>query len=140
MAYRFELENVEESKRIVGVKCASAEYKTHKCLPGNPQYKRCVGTATVEAKGGRITDACGLREFLSHTSGSKGGFIVGEPYDGKELHDYRDKTILGAGLENTADFDVDNAARNMLNEKIADSQSPPWCKVKDGKKSILSFF
>ncbi|KAJ3492980.1 hypothetical protein NLG97_g5024 [Lecanicillium saksenae] len=140
LAYRFELENVEESKRIIGVKCASAEYATHKCLPGNPKYKRCVGTATVEARGGRMTDACGLREFLSHTSGNKGGHIKGEPYDGEDLHDYRDKAILGAGLENTADFDVNNAARNMYDKKIGGSQIPPWCKVKDGKGAYFPSF
>ncbi|KAK3177459.1 hypothetical protein K4F52_009750 [Lecanicillium sp. MT-2017a] len=140
LAYRFELENVGESKRIIGVKCASAAFDTKKCLPGNPKYKRCVGTATVDAKGGRMTDACGLREFLSHISGNKGGHMKGEPFDGAEIHDYRNKALLGAGLENAANFDVSDTARKMFERRIGDSQSSPWCKVKDGKNAYLPSF
>ncbi|OAA60753.1 hypothetical protein ISF_05792 [Cordyceps fumosorosea ARSEF 2679] len=80
-----------------------------------------------------MTDACSLREFLSHISGSKGARLKGEPYDGEELHDFRNKPLFGAGLENSADFDVDKTAMNMLDKEIGDIQCPPWCKVKDGK-------
>ncbi|KAJ2968454.1 hypothetical protein NQ176_g9174 [Zarea fungicola] len=100
--------------------------------------RRDRGRSRLRAAG--MTDACGLREFLSHISGNKGGFMNGEPYDGEDLKNFRNKPLLGAGLENAADFDINDAARKMYEKRIGNFKSPAWCKVKNGRSFYLPSF
>lgn len=139
LAYRLEL-YLDEADRIIGVKCASADYKTQRCLDptdGRPKYKHCSGTVSTVIRGTTIPDTCSLREFLSHISGNK-GFRKGEPLDGGEKRNYRDETLLGRRIgENTVDFDVDYAANKMNTQHIGDLETEGYCMVKDGGHEYL---
>ncbi|OAQ58679.1 hypothetical protein VFPPC_14848 [Pochonia chlamydosporia 170] len=140
LAYRLEL-YMDEADRIIGVKCASADYSTHRCLDppdGKPKYKHCKGTVSTVIRGRTIPYTCNLREFLSHISGNK-GYRKGDPLDGGEKKNYRDETLLGRRVgENTLDFDVDYAAHNMNNKGIGNLKTEEYCMVKDGQEFLPS--
>ncbi|KAM3425879.1 hypothetical protein NHJ13734_009846 [Beauveria thailandica] len=132
LAYRAELLLLPQDQRIIGVKCAAADPVSKKCLEGDPKYTHCKGTAKVKGYGGeKITDACSLREFLSHISGGKQHFKT-DPLTG-EAENYREKRLLGANVgENALYFDVDYAAKQMETLKIGFKRAQSWCKIKDG--------
>ncbi|KAM3517210.1 hypothetical protein NHJ13051_009188 [Beauveria bassiana] len=134
LAYRAELLVLPENERIIGVKCAAADPVTMKCLGDDPKYTRCTGTAKVKGYGGeKITDACSLREFLSHISGGKQHFKT-DPLTG-EAKNYRGMRLLGADVgENALYFDVDYAAKQMSLENIGLKSTSIWCKIQDGAK------
>lgn len=140
LAYRLEL-YLDEADRIIGVKCASADYTTHRCLDpadGKPKYKHCKGTVSIVIRGTTIPDTCSLREFLSHIRGNK-GFRKGEPLDGGEKLNSRDEALLGRRIgENTLDFDVDYAADKMNTAEIGNLKTEPYCMVKDGRDYLPS--
>lgn len=132
---------LDEQDRIIGVKCASADYATEKCLDpadGKPKYKHCKGTVSAVIRGTTIPDTCSLREFLSHVSGNK-CYRKGEPFDGGEKENYRNEPLLGRRIgEKTVDFDVDYAANKMDTQDIGNSKTSPYCMVKDGQEYLLS--
>ncbi|KAM3465480.1 hypothetical protein MY5147_009280 [Beauveria neobassiana] len=132
LAYRAELLLLPENQRIIGVKCAAADPVSNKCLEGDPKYTHCKGTAKVKGYGGdKITDACSLREFLSHISGGKQHYKT-DPLTG-EAANYRERRLLGANIgENALYFDVDYAAKQMDILEIGFERDPSWCKIKDG--------
>ncbi|KAM3449155.1 hypothetical protein MY3296_007193 [Beauveria thailandica] len=132
LAYRAELLLLPEDQRIIGVKCAAADPVSKKCLEGDPKYAHCKGTAKVKGYGGqKISDACSLREFLSHISGGKQHFKT-DPLTG-EAENYREKRLLGADVgENALYFDVDYAAKQMEILDIGFEPAQSWCKIKDG--------
>lgn len=134
LGYRAELLLLPESQRIIGVKCAAADPTTVKCLDHNPKYMPCKGTAKVKGYGGqKITDACSLREFLSHISGGK-QYLKTDPLAG-EAKNYRNERLLGAEVgENALYFDVDYAAKQMILGDIGAEGGEVWCKIKDGAK------
>ncbi|KAM3517387.1 hypothetical protein MY4038_010309 [Beauveria bassiana] len=100
-AYRAELLLLPENQRIIGVKCAAADLVSKKCLEGDPKYKHCKGTAKSKGYGGdKITDACSLREFLSHISGGK-QHLKTDPLTG-EAANYRERRLLGANIGENA--------------------------------------
>ncbi|ATY64213.1 hypothetical protein A9K55_003808 [Cordyceps militaris] len=134
LGYRAELLLLPESQRIIGVKCVAADPDTHKCLDHNPKYTACKGTAKVKGYGGeKITDACSLREFLSHITGGK-QYLKTDPLTG-EAKNYRNERLLGAEVgENALYFDVDYAARQMGIAQIGFKSAEVWCKIKDGAK------
>ncbi|GAO14613.1 uncharacterized protein UV8b_05325 [Ustilaginoidea virens] len=140
LVYQLEL-NLPENERIVGVKCASADYKTQRCLdPGNgaPRHKHCKGTVSIVVKGTTIPDTCSLREFLSHISGNKGS-RANQPLDGADVKNWRNVPLLGRRVgENSVNFDIDYAADQMMDKRIGNMQAPTYCKVKDGQGYMSS--
>ncbi len=132
LGYRAELLLLSENQRIIGVKCAAADPDSWKCLDRNPKYTHCKGTAKVKPFDGKtITDACSLREFLSHISGGKRQ-MKDDPLTG-EAKNYRESHLLGAEIgENSLYFDVDYAAKQMGIKDIGFQRGQKWCEIKDG--------
>lgn len=132
LAYRAELLLLPPGQRIIGMKCAAADPETLECLDRNPRYKACKGTAKVNSYGNvKIKDACSLREFLSHISGGK-QHLKTDPLEG-EANDWSKDRLLGSEVgENALYFDVDYAAKQMVDLKIGPERSESWCKVKEG--------
>lgn len=135
LGYRLELLLLPKDDRIIGMKCSAADPTTKICLERNPKYTACVGTAKLTGYGNeKITNACSLREFLSHISGGKQQLKT-DPLTGM-ANDWREESLLGKFVgENSLSFDVDDAAKQMVKNKIGFKQGAVWCKIKDGADS-----
>ncbi|KAJ6780127.1 hypothetical protein PWT90_03840 [Aphanocladium album] len=131
LGYRAELLLKPEDERIIGVKCAGADPSTLKCRELNPKYTHCKGSVVVKKAYGdeKITDACNLREFLSHISGGKQQLKT-DPLSG-EAKNYREQYVLGD--EDALYADVDYAAKQMGTSKAGFKPGENWCKIKDGE-------